>query len=161
MMKFADHRRVWRLRAAGWLTVALVLLAALPAQAALGGDLSSVVADRQKTNAAKLEVRTSAPYSVQQFETDSGTVIREYVGADGKVFAVAWEGPFMPDLRQLLGTYFEQFAQAGTSHRGRRGPLLIDQPGFVMHSGGHMRAFFGQAYVPQMLPQGVRPEDLR
>jgi Protein of unknown function (DUF2844) len=31
----------------------------------------------------------------------------------------------------------------------------------VVQISGHMRAFLGRAYVPQMLPAGVRAEDIR
>jgi hypothetical protein len=32
-----------------------------------------------------------------------GTSVRRYVSPAGKVVAVAWKGPVMPDLRQVLG----------------------------------------------------------
>jgi hypothetical protein len=90
--------------------------------------------------------------------------VREYVSADGKVFAVAWHGPWLPDMRQILGTYFEQYAQAMQAQgdgRVRRRPVMIEQPGLVVQIGGHMRAFSGRAYVPEMLPSGVRVEDIQ
>jgi hypothetical protein len=43
---------------------------------------------------------------------------------------------------------------------GRR-PLVIEQPGLVVQIGGHPRAFAGRAYVPEMLPTGVRTEDVQ
>jgi hypothetical protein len=89
-------------------------------------------------------------------------VVREYVSATGesagKVFALAWQGPWPPDIRQLLGSYFEQYAQAAkaqTAVRLGRRPLIIEQAGLVVQIGGHPRAFTGRAYVPGMLPAGV------
>jgi hypothetical protein len=31
----------------------------------------------------------------------------------------------------------------------------------VVRIGGHVRAFVGRAYVPEMLPSGVRAEDVQ
>src|ERR1019366_2592885 len=54
-----------------------------------------------------------------------------------------------------------QAAQAKVNaHAGRR-PLVIEQPGLVVRSGGHMRWFAGQAYIPEMLPRGVTAEAIR
>jgi hypothetical protein len=98
-------------------------------------------------------------------------VVREYVSTGGKVFGVAWQGPWVPDMRQLLGSYFDQFAranqaqaQANQAQKGariRRGPVLIDEPGLVVQIGGHPRAFAGRAYVPDMLPSGVGAENIQ
>jgi len=30
-----------------------------------------------------------------------------------------------------------------------------------VHSAGHMRAFYGRAYVPDLLPQGVNPDEIK
>lgn len=103
-------------------------------------------------------------YTVYEIRAATGTVVREYASPTGTVFAVAWQGPWLPDMRQLLGTYFEQYAQAAKAQSGTRmgrRPLMIEQPGLVVESGGHPRAFSGKAYVPEMLPQGVRAEDLQ
>ena len=80
-----------------------------------------------------------------------------------KVFGVAWDGPQIPDLRQILGNYYDQFERSAAQRRlvHQRGPLAIEEPGLVVYSGGHMRAYTGKAYVPAELPQGVRPEEIR
>jgi len=31
----------------------------------------------------------------------------------------------------------------------------------VVENGGHARAFRGRAYIPQMVPAGVAPEDIQ
>jgi hypothetical protein len=38
---------------------------------------------------------------------------------------------------------------------------VIEQPGLVFYSGGHMRAFFGKAYVPETLPKGVTADAIK
>jgi hypothetical protein len=158
-------RKSWRPLA---ISAALaVVSAALPARAALGGDSASVQADQLHMQGS-LRTTAAAAYTMHEIQGVSGTVVREYVSAGGasagKVFAVAWQGPWRPDMRQLLGSYFEQYLQAAKTQstaRIRRRPLMIDQPGLVVQLGGHPRAFTGRAYVPQMLPSGVRAEELQ
>lgn len=128
-------------------------LAAGPVGAALGGSEATVETDRLQIS-GKLRVLPSGAYTVHELQTPSGTVVREYVSPDGIVFGVAWQGPVMPDLRQVLGTYFDRYVQAATK-RSARGPVAIEQPGLVVQSSGHMRAFTGRAYIPEALPQGV------
>jgi hypothetical protein len=103
-------------------------------------------------------------YTVHEIQAGTGTVVREFVSAEGKVFGVAWQGPWPPDMRQVLGGYFDQFVQAARSRGGARmgrRPLVINQPGLVVQAGGHMRAFAGRAYVPEMLPSGVGAENIQ
>jgi hypothetical protein len=133
-----------------------------PALAALGGDVSSVQADQAHMK-AELRIQTGQAFTVHELHQTSGTVVKEFISPAGKVFAVSWSGSSMPDLRQLLGTYFDQFSQAAQSRARRRGrtPLNIQQNGLVVQSGGHMRAFFGKAYLSDELPQTVSPEMIR
>ena len=141
-------RRATVLGLAGLLSAAAV---AAPAFAALGGDAASVSADAAKMK-SQTRARAASGYTVNELTLDSGTVVREYVSADGKVFAVTWKGPVLPDLQQTLGTYFQEFkAAAATPHSGHH-HLNVDHPEFVMRSGGHMRAWSGKAYVPALLP---------
>jgi hypothetical protein len=90
-------------------------------------------------------------------------VVREYASASGKVFAVAWRGPFLPDMKQLLGSYFEEFQKAAQAQnrRGGHGPLIIQQPGLVVELGGHMRSFAGRAYLPDEMPRDVQNGEIR
>jgi hypothetical protein len=141
----------------------LFILGALPAWASLGGDRASVDADQVHLQGTRT-TKAVESYTVHEIQSANGAVVREYVSAEGKVFAIGWNGPWMPDLRQLLGNYFEQYVQAAKAQNaarpGRR-PLLIEQPGLVVEVGGHPRAFTGRSYVPEMLPQGVRAEEIR
>jgi hypothetical protein len=106
-------------------------------------------------------VTDAAHYKVHEIQTPSGTTVREFVSAAGSVFAVAWQGPEMPDLRQLLGQYFDQYASGAKSARTGRTHLELQQPNLVVQSGGHMRSFAGRAYVPSMLPQGLALDEIR
>jgi len=136
----------------------------LPAFAALGGDITSVRTDQVHMRGALLRITGADTSKVHEIQTPSGTLVREYVSPTGTVFAVAWQGPWMPDLRQLLGTYFEHYiqsAQAVRAHRSRHGPLVIKEAGLVVQQSGHPRAFVGSAYVPQLLPQGFDAAAIR
>ena len=149
-----------RVRALSGALAMVVAASSAPALAALGGTAASVESDRISMKAARRS--TSAPnYTVQDLQTSDGTLIREYVSPAGKVFGVVWRGPQMPDLRQLFGDYFIPFQDAVTARRSERGPVRIVQPGLVVHSAGHMRAFYGRAYVPDFLPQGVNPDEIK
>jgi uncharacterized protein DUF2844 len=142
---------------------ATMLMSALPAFAGLGQEVSSVQADQSHMQGS-LRTTQTQNYTVHEIRSAAGIVVREYVSASGRVFAVAWQGPWLPDMRQTLAAYFDQYEQAAqtqlNSHAGRR-PLLIQQPGLVVQSGGHMRAFAGRAYIPEMMPQAVNAEEIQ
>ncbi len=143
----------------------LIFMTALPAFAGLGEDAGSVQADQARMQAS-LRTTQAQAYTLQEIQAPTGIVVREYVSpASGKVFAVAWQGPWPPNMQQILASYFDQFqqaaqARAGTARAMRR-PLVINLPGLVVESGGHMRSFAGRAYIPAMLPQGVTAEAIR
>ena len=140
-----------------------LLLAASPAWGSLGGDTASIQADQVHMQASRRTTVAEA-YTVHEMQTPSGSVVREFVSPEGKVFGVAWQGPWPPDMRQVLGSYFDQYVQAAQSRGGARmgrRPLVINEPGLVVQVGGHMRAFSGRAYVPEMLPSGVGAENIQ
>ena len=133
-----------------------------PSLAALGGDVSSVEADRAHMKAS-IKVTQAEAYNVHELQAPGGTVVKEYVSPTGRVFAIAWHGPFIPEMQQILGAYFQQYSaalQAAPRHYGHR-PLDIEQPGLVVQASGHMRAYWGRAYVPEMLPQGVKADEIK
>ncbi len=145
----------------GLTNLALVLLVvSVPAAATLGEDVASVRADQTQMQAT-LQITGAGNFAVHEISMPSGTVVKEYVSPAGLVFAVSWQGPSLPDLQRVLGRYFEQYAGALRSQGIGLGSRRIQGPGLVVQSGGHMRAFFGRAYVPQMLPQGVLAEKIQ
>ena len=144
-------------------TLIALLLVPLPALASLGGDVTSVQSDQAKMQGS-LRTSSNNSYTIHEIQASTGVSVKEYVSPSGKVFAVTWQGPFHPDLRQLLGPYFEQFAQAEQAQRTQRrghGPVSIQQAGLVVQISGHIRSFAGKAYVPQMMPAGIHAEDIR
>ena len=150
-----------------WLSTVLfagiIFAGTLPAFAGLGEDVSSVQADQARFKGT-LRSTQAEGYTVHEIKAATGTVVREYVTASGKVFAVAWQGPWPPNMRQVLATYFDSYQTAAkaqhSAHAGRR-PLVIEQPGLVVHAGGHMRSYAGHAYIPDMLPQGMSAEAIQ
>jgi hypothetical protein len=143
--------------------VLLMLALPLPALAALGGDVASVHEDKTQMKGT-LKTTQAEAYSVHEISAPGSVVVKEYVTPAGKVFAVTWHGQFIPNMQQLLGTYFDQYSLAAKTQResqyGHR-PLNIQQPGLVFQNGGHMRAYQGRAYVPEMVPQGVNVDALQ
>jgi len=142
--------------------VVITLALGLPAWAALGGDASSIDADSAHMKAAVTVAHTDN-YEVHEMKAAGGTVVKEFVSPSGRVFAVAWHGPFMPELQQILGSYFQQYStalQSQQKHYGRA-PLNLQLPGLVVQEGGHMRSYVGRAYVPEMLPQGTKVDEIR
>ena len=142
------------------LSSALITWACTPALAALGANTASVEIDRQQMS-GQLRVVPAAGYSVHEIVTPTKTTVREYVSTTGQVFAVSWQGPLMPDLRQALGSYFEEFQRAARPAPGQRRHLSVEQPDLVVHSSGRMRSFHGVAYVPALLPPNFSPQDIK
>ena len=132
--------------------------------ASLGGTLSTIESDRAHMKSALVRIARSDGYTVHETLSPTGTTVREYVGADGIVFGISWEGQFPPDFRQLLGNYFGQYrnaVQTTTRARKARGRMAINQAGFVVRTAAHTRWFSGVAYAPNLLPAGVSPSVVR
>jgi Protein of unknown function (DUF2844) len=130
------------------------------AGAALGDIEASVFADQSQIKAT-LRTVPNTRYTMHELQAPSGTAVREYVGPTGIVFGVAWQGPLMPDLRQVLGAHYDEYVAAVAARRTRRGPVSVELPGLVVQSSGRMRGFVGKAYVPETLPPGVSVEEVR
>lgn len=141
-------------------------LGAAPMQTPSGATVNSLSAAAHASSSASSSSSTAtASYTVKQTTLASGTVVREYIGQDGTVFGIAWQGPAMPDLTTLLGSYFPQFASGVQAQQsqgiGSRNVANVAGSGLVVHSGGHMGFFVGQAYLPQALPTGVTSADIK
>ena len=136
-----------------------LLVCAQPAWAALGGDAASV-GTGQAHALASVRVQKAETYTLHELVSTTGTKIHEYLGHDGKVFAVSWQGPFRPNLRQLLGAYYQSYLNAPRS-RIAHGSINIQLPGLVINMSGHQRAFYGRAYIPDRVPQGLSADDIR
>ncbi|MGI4862205.1 MAG: DUF2844 domain-containing protein [Janthinobacterium lividum] len=160
--------------------------AGMPVYAALGGNQTTVTLDRSAlgpgnssvtatasvkqatttTSTTATTATTAATYTITTITTDVGTTVNEYLSSAGVVFAIAWSGPQIPDLRQLLGDYFSTYAaanaaQAASAPGTGRGPSQMTGDDLVVHSGGRMRGFQGYAYLKSRLPAGFDVDSIR
>jgi Protein of unknown function (DUF2844) len=138
-----------------------LILTACPfaaAVAGLGGDAASVEADRVSMKGTT-RVTPQADFTVHEI-TSGDLRIQEYLSSGGKVFAVSWRGPGIPDLKPLLGEYYGQFAQAASAPHYNRHHLNVETPQVVVQSSGHTRSFFGRAWVPALLPQNFSVDQI-
>jgi hypothetical protein len=133
----------------------------LPASAGLGGDAASVNTDIVKMK-GQARAAPIAGYTMTEITLPSGTVVHEYVSAEGKVFAVTWKGMAVPDLSQTLGSYFAEYKAAATAtpHASHHN-LTVQQTDLVVRTGGHMRSWHGQAYVRSLLPPNFSLDDIK
>lgn len=153
-----------------FLKIAMLAAAVLPlsSHATLGRapslSASSTVALRaaspSDTAASAAQVANAAPYSVRQSVDANGVTLREYVLPQNVVFAVKWNGPIRPDMTALLGSYFPNFVNAGKSSTAGTGPLIGGNDDFRIESAGRLGSFSGMAWLPRLMPAGVRPGDL-
>jgi hypothetical protein len=143
------------------LTLACLLIQGLPqpARAALGGNADSVETDRVSMKGLTRPA-PAGTLKKQQLQLPSGTLVTEYLNANGAVYAVTWQGPTLPNLRQVLGNYFANYQTAARTPVVRHRVVRLDSPDVVIESTGKMRAFVGRAWVPALLPSGVSPADI-
>jgi len=135
------------------------------AHASLGGDSASIEADRVHMKvelAARQTPSSTGSYTVHETILPTGTIVRQYVSTADVVFAVAWSGPFKPNLRQLMGPHFDKMIvrQSGQVLAGHRF-VSQHESDLVVESGGHPRSFVGRAYLPSALPAGVAVQDIQ
>jgi len=144
------------------IAVTIAVLFPLRAAAELGGTASSLQNDQSRLRAMQ-RASPGNGYTVHELQTENGLTIREYVAGSGRIFAVTWSGPTLPDLPWLLGSYFPAFKDAAEMRRaaGIRGPVTIAQDDLVVQSGGRMRAFQGRAWVPSLLPPQVTIDEIQ
>lgn len=159
-----EKRNSMKIRAmVGITAVMLAMSDPRPAAASLGGTADTVQADQARMQAS-LRMTKKDLYAVHELSAPNKVVVREFVSPTGIVFGIAWQGPTRPDLQQLLGGYFQHFAEVAQTQKKegvRRRQMRVQEEGLVVEGGGHARAFVGRAYVPQLLPAGVQAEEIQ
>ena len=129
--------------------------------AALGESLASIEAD-SKQHAAKKSImirsvqKPGGEFQVHQYAVQA-MAIREFVNAQGKVFAIAWQGNHSPRMEVLLGNYFQEYSnQLGSNpFRHGEGKRFIQTANLKVVRGGHVRALRGQMIATQLVPSGI------
>lgn len=106
---------VGRAGVAGAVSVLLLAGSARLGQAALGQAQASVETDRRHLKAS-VQTTLRTGYAVHEMTLPMGTTVKEFSSRTGLVFGVAWAGPRLPDLRQLLGSYFDTWLFAGDNN---------------------------------------------
>ena len=89
---------------------------------------------------------------MEYLEAADGTVVREYVLPSGLVFGLAWQGPTVPDMTQLLGAYFPAYQDALRAAGPPRGPWRVQTEDLVVELRGQLGAFAGRAYLLSLVP---------
>jgi len=140
--------------------VCVGLCAGRTANATLGGDAASIAINDQHLGGVKHVLERASAGAVERHELrlPSGTVVHQYVSPAGIVFAVTWSGPRMPDLRELMGTYFDKMAQAQRAPTGGHNLVIRKGDDLVVKGVGHPGSFSGRAWVPSLVPAGVNVE---
>jgi hypothetical protein len=140
----------------------VVLVAARPALATLGGSADTVESDRRALFSVRGVTTVHNAYSVQEID-DRGTAVREYVSPEGIVFAIAWNGIRHPDLTTLLGSYAKSYDEAlqKTPFQPGARRLSLKADGVVVEKWGRVRSLHGRAYAPDLIPPGVALDEIR
>ncbi len=143
-------------------TLALLLALSTQASATLGEPESSVAADAQDIPSSQVTAPGSGPERF--YEIASGLAdVREYVNSSGVVYALTWNGRGHPHLKSILGSYYKEYKAArdkGEAQEMGRSSLTTTANVVVKLSGlrNHMG---GRAYVPALVPTGVKAEALK
>jgi len=148
-----------------WECILLALAMPLCANATLGdapftAGASAAVDSRVASYQA---TQTAQGYRVFAIALNNGTVVREFVDTAGRVFALRWSGPDLPDMGMLLGAHLPTFkasVQAAKQAGKRGGPVLVQLGGLVLLSTGAMGAFQGYAYLESLVPPGLDVQSL-
>lgn len=130
-----------------------------PAWAALGGDRASVEAD-QAALSATLATHAEQGYTDYALSLPSGVVVHEFVNGNGQVFEVTWNGKGVrPDMRQILGGYFDRLQGSNANASASRSPLARRadhvSADVEFHSVVRNRWFSGTAHLPAQLPSSL------
>lgn len=138
----------------------LMLIFPSLSSATLGEKIDSPIKNLS-TNMASQKITSSEKYTVHEYEKNGNTV-REYASATGLVFAVSWRGISKPDLPTLFGSYFNEYKEALDEVPKQFGAKTVsfETSQMVIRRGGRMRDQRGLAYIPSLVPEGVRVEDL-
>jgi hypothetical protein len=142
------------------LSISLCLFASY-ALATLGEHTSTVDQDVSKLKASQKASTSESDYTVHEMVAD-GNTIKEFATTAGIVFAVSWRGISKPDLSVLFGSYYDEYKaslEAAPKLKGKRS-ASVQTSRMILKRGGHMRDQRGFAYIPSLVPAGLKLGDL-
>ena len=143
------------------LPLLVALLLGAPDVRACLGQTELRIREESRTLRGTLHRTERKGYSIIRIERQDGTLVTQYLNANGLVFGVTWQAPGVPDMKTLLGAYFPEFQRALRARGHRSGPLILRTKNLEVESLGHMRAFHGRIYVPGLLPKELTAEVIR
>lgn len=133
------------------------LIYASPSHAELGGTVSKDAIQIQEKFPADA---TGQRLNVFQIKLPTGTQIKEYATTDNIVVGVSWQGPTLPNLKQLLGQHFDTFAKRPATKDTNHHNVDFFSDDLVVQSYGQIHNFSGRAYLPKMLPVGISADQV-
>jgi len=148
---------------------ALVIAASGPAHAQLG---TTVAIAATGTSSSSNPADATAPVLHQaansavrwQELTDANQIrVRQYVSSSGQVYAVSWDGPAMPDVAVLLGTWFDRYRQEASAALPNASGLhssRVSSSDLMVETAVRLRDFSGRAWLPSALPAGITAADI-
>jgi len=151
------------------IVAALVIAASGPAYAQLGATIAiAATGTSSSSNAADATapvLHQAANSAVQwQESTDANQIrVRQYVSSSGQVYAVSWDGPAMPDIAVLLGTWFDRYRQEASAALPNASGLhssRVSSSDLMVETAVRLRDFSGRAWLPSALPAGVAAADI-
>jgi hypothetical protein len=141
-----------------------------PAHATLGESEVSIEALRKLTRSTRQAVRASSmrsssnkPVFTLHTLKHPGGEIREYLNAQGVVFAVAWQGFRTPDTAALLGRFKTEASRLEKSQPRKAGARSFEGKNqrILMSRTGHPRAVRGRVIAYDFLPKGVSANEIQ
>jgi Protein of unknown function (DUF2844) len=144
--------------------LSLLSLAGAASWGVLGGDVAGIQADQTRMRATRLSTDTAQGGSVHEIRMPDGSSIRQFVNAQGIVYAVAWSTRLKPDFAQLLGRHaadFDAGVSAVAQTPGIKRSAVVDRGDLVVVSAGRPGAFVGRAWLKSQLPQGTGSDAIR
>lgn len=133
--------------------------------AALGEMTDSINNERLAIHSDEIRSKNVGKFVIHEIQNQA-IKIDEYATPDGRIFALVWKGMSSPDLKPLLGPYFDDFKaaldKASSTVRRFRAPFrTIHGARVVVERWGRPRHLNGRLYALELFPSGVTPNDIR
>ena len=144
-----------------WLVATLLFLHGAAAQAALGATREDLLRDAAALQTTRVTITSREHYDVHEMVSGDGLTVRAYVEPGGRVFAVTWSGRVQPDLRVVLGPYYDRFLEAARAPHSSHHVLTVNAPDLVLSVVKLPRGFTGRAHLPSLVPAGTAVDSLR